>query len=152
MELLPLSEEKIVHFSTFHGRTSFVLCDKGAGTKITLTSNEIERLSEGLKILKSMPDNKRTRRRQHCNWCATKLGASDCEKYCQNCSDIKYKECKRCHRPFPDERFFELDAERCNACQRKYLKVREKRSGSNSVSEKWNKRPKVVMSEEEDEM
>ena len=149
---LTLSENKIVRLSTFRGRTSFILCDKGAGKKITLTGNEMDCLADGLKVLKTAADKKRGRRQQYCHWCATKLGVSDCEKYCESCSDNKYKECKRCHRPFPHERFFELDTERCNACQRKYLKEQEKRNGADGTSENQIKRPKFDESEMEGEL
>ena len=33
-----------------------------------------------------------------------------------------YKECVRCHRPFPSDKYFQLSDIRCNSCTKKYLK------------------------------
>lgn len=35
--------------------------------------------------------------------------------------------CKRCRRPFDSPDFFKLDPNRCDSCQRRYIKEREKR-------------------------
>lgn len=62
-----------------------------------------------------------------CNWCNQTVKLEDNKPYCGKCSRNCYKECRRCHRPFPHERFFTKDENRCNTCQDKYLKEREKR-------------------------
>lgn len=62
-----------------------------------------------------------------CSWCGKFLKLLPAKSYCQKCSDNCHKECRRCKRPFPDKKHFELDKDRCNACHRKYAKEREKR-------------------------
>ena len=63
-----------------------------------------------------------------CNWCAVNFTTSPKQMYyCDKCKAKCVKESKRCHLPFTDLKYFELDSKRCNACQRKYLK--EKKNG-----------------------
>ena len=62
-----------------------------------------------------------------CNWCNLYSKLAPGKKYCVKCSSKCYRECKRCHRPFDDPKFFQKDQNRCNSCQTLYLKEREKR-------------------------
>ncbi len=38
-----------------------------------------------------------------------------------------FRECTRCHQPYPEASSFAENDKRCNACQRKYLKERQRR-------------------------
>ena len=63
-----------------------------------------------------------------CNWCGIEFFTSPKQAYyCTTCKEGCFRECKRCHRPLPDKKYFKLDDKRCNACQRKYNK--EKQNG-----------------------
>ena len=60
---------------------------------------------------------------RECNWCHIMIQTSPKQMYyCDDCKEKCFRECRRCHRPFREEKYFELDAKRCNACQRKYLR------------------------------
>ena len=59
-----------------------------------------------------------------CNWCGSVVLLSHGKPYCLPCSSHCYKECIRCHRPFPDKKYFKLNGKRCNSCERKYLKAK----------------------------
>ena len=62
-----------------------------------------------------------------CNWCGQLNVLSSSEKkYCSVCENNCVRECKRCHRPFPCETYFTLSNERCDTCERKYLKESSK--------------------------
>ena len=61
-----------------------------------------------------------------CNWCNQTGKLEDNKLHCAKCSRNCYKECRPCHRPFPHERLYTKDENRCNTCQDKYLKEREK--------------------------
>ena len=63
---------------------------------------------------------------KRCIWCCVKTNLLHGKPYCYKCSELCHKECKRCHRPFPDKKYFTLNTERCNSCQRKYHKEKLK--------------------------
>lgn len=69
-----------------------------------------------------------------CNWCFQKNEMKKDKPYCVLCSKNCFKECSRCHRPFPDKKYFGDNMVRCLACQRKYLKERIKRGKNVEVS------------------
>ena len=62
-----------------------------------------------------------------CNWCneANKLQSG--KKFCERCSHNMFQECIRCHKPYPDERFFKNHKKRCNSCHQKILLEKKKR-------------------------
>lgn len=62
-----------------------------------------------------------------CNWCGDIAELAPDKPYCISCQDMCFTECTRCHRPFPDQKHFAFDKERCNACFKKYSAEREKR-------------------------
>ena len=62
-----------------------------------------------------------------CAWCKTCKSLLSGKPYCSDCSEKMYKECSRCHLPYPEMKYFKLDKQRCNTCQKKYLIEREKR-------------------------
>ena len=65
---------------------------------------------------------------KHCIWCGTKFSLITGKPYCHDCSKLCRIECKRCHRPFPNKKYFTMNPERCNSCQRKYNKEKLKTS------------------------
>lgn len=77
-----------------------------------------------------------------CNWCGGFFPFVPGKQFCKKCGDAAFKECRRCHRPYPDESFFELDKERCTSCHKKYLiertKREMKRQANNGAKRKLN--------------
>ena len=49
------------------------------------------------------------------------------KSYCHDCAATAYRECSRCKLVFPSAKYFEQCDRRCNPCQVKYLKERERR-------------------------
>ena len=73
---------------------------------------------------------------KRCIWCSSTLQRLEEGKpYCIQCAENCFRECKRCHRPFDDSKYFLLDKDRCNACQRKYSK--EKMSETDCDNESY---------------
>ena len=70
-----------------------------------------------------------------CNWCFTpSVPLVTGKNYCSVCAHYCFKECKRCRWPLPSADFFSLSKERCNTCQKKYLKEVNKRLKSSCGS------------------
>lgn len=65
--------------------------------------------------------------RKKCNFCLATTTLVKNKPYCQKCHRNCFRECSRCHKPYNHEKFFELNEVRCNTCQRRYLKEKEKR-------------------------
>jgi len=65
--------------------------------------------------------------RKSCSWCKCPALLVEGKSYCQTCEEKMYKECSRCHLPYPDAKHFKTGQARCNSCQKKYEKEREKR-------------------------
>lgn len=61
-------------------------------------------------------------REGQCNWCGDMTLLVKSKPYCYDCQEKMYQECIRCKRPFTEAASFTDDLERCNACQKKYLK------------------------------
>ena len=57
-----------------------------------------------------------------CCWCRRVCKLVDGKPYCHACKVDCFRECIRCHRPFPNEKYFSMSHDRCNACSKKYLK------------------------------
>lgn len=62
-----------------------------------------------------------------CNWCNRHKELLPNTKHCSECDKKAYRLCSRCHRPFNSPSYFTLDSKRCDSCQRKYIREREKR-------------------------
>lgn len=62
-----------------------------------------------------------------CNWCSTAGKLVKNKPYCSSCQERAFRECVRCKRPLPSEKYFSLNPHRCNACERKLVKEQEKR-------------------------
>ena len=73
-----------------------------------------------------------------CIWCRSYNKLAQGKKYCIKCSQNCFRECKRCHRPFDDQKYFQKDANRCNSCQTTYLKEKEKRQMKRQNANKDN--------------
>ena len=54
-----------------------------------------------------------------CNWCGNTAPLVNNKHYCLTCDSNKVRECTRCHRPFPEMKYFKLNNNRCNSCQKK---------------------------------
>ena len=65
--------------------------------------------------------------KKKCNFCLQNVTLIKNKPFCHKCAKNCFRECTRCHKPYNHEKFFELNEVRCNTCQRKYLKEREKR-------------------------
>ena len=63
-----------------------------------------------------------------CNYCNRRTPLMQEKPYCARCHSMMYRECKRCHKPFHLQRYFEKDELRCNACFEKLQKERMKRA------------------------
>lgn len=70
-----------------------------------------------------------------CNWCKEYKPLHEGKPYCKDCSAKMHKECTRCHLPYPKESYFEINDRRCNACQKKFLKEKEKRENKKRESD-----------------
>ena len=68
-----------------------------------------------------------------CNWCGGKFSSAKSQHYCDKCAQYCFRECVRCHRPFPLAKYFRLSELRCNSCERKYRKEKERRNNSKKI-------------------
>lgn len=62
-----------------------------------------------------------------CVWCNCYGALIPTKPYCKACQQQMVRECRRCKKPYNSLRFFVKDDARCNSCQTKYLKERQKR-------------------------
>ena len=62
-----------------------------------------------------------------CNWCNKYRELVFKKPYCLRCEKNMFRECRRCHKPYDDNKYFHLDPIRCNSCHPIYLKGKEKR-------------------------
>ena len=76
--------------------------------------------------------------KKRCNWCNRISPLIDQKPYCAKCSEKLYKECTRCHRPFPSDKYFVKNDKRCNSCQEKYLREKFKREQKNKKKSEKN--------------
>ena len=70
-----------------------------------------------------------------CCWCGECNALVSNKKYCENCARVMHKECSRCHKPFPDKKFFKFDNARCNACHQKYISEKRRREERRNKAE-----------------
>ena len=64
---------------------------------------------------------------KRCNYCNNFNKLVFGKPYCLKCKQNCFRECRRCHKPYHEEKFFAQDQNRCNSCFNKLLKEREKR-------------------------
>ena len=76
-----------------------------------------------------------------CAWCKEYSKLKNGKPYCQECASKMYKECSRCHLPYPEMKHFVRDPNRCNACQLKLEKERAKRNKNKQMSAKTSTHP-----------
>lgn len=62
-----------------------------------------------------------------CVWCKEHTRLKDGKPYCLKCCNRMFQECVRCHFPYPDAKYFSEHDSRCNSCQKKYMKEKERR-------------------------
>ncbi len=63
-----------------------------------------------------------------CNWCTNYATLLPGKKFCQQCNENLFRECARCRRPFPHEKYFDGNNTRCNSCFKKLEKERNRRA------------------------
>ena len=65
---------------------------------------------------------------RRCNWCGDENTVLFKDKpYCVECAQNSQKECSACHKPYPDLKYFALNLNRCNSCQKKMEKSKLKK-------------------------
>ena len=62
-----------------------------------------------------------------CNYCQKLTKLAPGKNYCLKCKARCFRECRRCHKPYDSEKFFQRDQLRCNSCFSRLLKERERR-------------------------
>lgn len=72
---------------------------------------------------------------KQCIWCNEAKKLENGKKYCHRCSQNMFRECTRCHKPFPHARFFKINEKRCNSCQQKFLAEKKKREEKSIIQE-----------------
>lgn len=80
-----------------------------------------------------------------CCWCRRFVALLPKQKHCKDCDSKAFRLCSRCHVPFPDPKYFKLNANRCDSCQRKYLKEKLRRA------EKQKEREAAAKSSDEEQ-
>ena len=85
-----------------------------------------------------------------CIWCKEHKKLECGKKYCVDCARNKFKECMRCHMPYPNEKYFQKNQKRCNACQNKLTQERLKRENSRNSTKQNRKRSAKVLAAESD--
>ena len=70
-----------------------------------------------------------------CNWCKAYTLLVPTKSYCLPCQGKMFRECSRCHFPFPDSKYFTGENRRCVACHKKYLKEKERRKQKQTTTD-----------------
>ena len=70
--------------------------------------------------------------KKRCNWCNQQTKLAPNKPYCKTCESRLFRVCRRCKKPYPSEKYFEKNDLRCNSCQEKYLREKEKRQKKNA--------------------
>ena len=64
-----------------------------------------------------------------CNWCGTtEVKLAENKPYCPDCASNCKRECRVCHKPYPNLKFYEKHSKRCNSCQSCYVVVKTKKA------------------------
>lgn len=61
-----------------------------------------------------------------CNWCGG-LKKDNEKYYCTSCKEYCKRECKTCHKPYPNLNKFSLSQIRCDSCSNRYENVKKKK-------------------------
>ena len=68
--------------------------------------------------------------RESCIWCGEDWPKFYKHKlYCVQCASACKKECRTCHKPYPELRFFKDGADRCNTCETRREREQMKKTG-----------------------
>ena len=68
--------------------------------------------------------------RESCIWCGEDWPKFYKHKpYCVECASACKRECRTCHKPYPELRFFKDGADRCNTCETKREREQMKKTG-----------------------
>ena len=83
---------------------------------------------------------------QCCSYCSKDKVLVKGKTYCHDCKSNCFRECKRCKRPFHDEKYFTYSETRCNSCHKKYLneKVKREQRKRKPVEDPVNKKEKAL--------
>ena len=60
-------------------------------------------------------------KRKECNFCQEIMSLNR-KHYCEDCESAMFRECRACHKPYPDQKYFKINAEKCNSCSKKKKK------------------------------
>jgi hypothetical protein len=83
--------------------------------------------------------------KKRCNFCNRNTILADQKPYCTKCGEKCFRECSRCHKPYPSEKYFAKNDRRCNSCQDKFVREKLKREQKN------NKKQERDMSSSDDD-
>jgi len=72
-------------------------------------------------------------KKKKCIWC---FGECTNKYYCTDCATKCQKECCRCHKPYPDLKYFTKNDKRCDSCEGKNINEKMKRSESKNRNSK----------------
>ena len=68
--------------------------------------------------------------RERCIWCGEDwLKFYRDKPYCVQCTSGCKRECRTCHKPYPELRFFKNSADRCNLCESRQERKQMKKTG-----------------------
>ena len=70
---------------------------------------------------------KKMRSKKTCNWCGSVFHDEREKPYCTDCEAKCCNECVTCHKPYPSQKFFNLSETRCDSCQKRHDRAKEKR-------------------------
>lgn len=71
--------------------------------------------------------------KKRCVWCNKFAVLLEKQKHCGECDAKAFRVCRRCRLPYDDAKYFAKDINRCNSCQLKYLKEKEKREAKRQL-------------------
>ena len=94
-------------------------------SEIKLSNLSVERDKRIMSDNESSTDFEEVQKK--CNWCNKYRELVFKKPYCLRCESNMFRECRRCHKPYDDSKYFQLDAIRCNSCHPVYMKGKEKR-------------------------
>ena len=68
--------------------------------------------------------------RERCIWCGEDWPKFYRDKpYCVQCTSGCKRECRTCHKPYPELRFFKNGADQCNSCESRWERKQMKKMG-----------------------
>ena len=73
-----------------------------------------------------------------CNWCGTtEVKLAENKPYCPDCTSNCKRECRVCHKPYPNLKFYEKHSKRCNSCQSCYIVAKIKKASMENNPRKF---------------